>query len=30
VCVTHDYRCLANITPDAVRDAALRLLETAR
>jgi predicted lipopolysaccharide heptosyltransferase III len=30
VCVTHDYRCLANITPDAVRDAAERLLETAR
>jgi predicted lipopolysaccharide heptosyltransferase III len=30
VCVTHDYRCLAQITADVVRDAAERLLEAGR
>jgi ADP-heptose:LPS heptosyltransferase len=30
VCVTHDYRCLAHITADVVRDAAERLLEAGR
>jgi ADP-heptose:LPS heptosyltransferase len=30
VCVTHDYRCLAHITADAVREAAERLLERGR
>jgi predicted lipopolysaccharide heptosyltransferase III len=30
VCVTHDYRCLAHIPADAVRDAAERLLEGGR